>query len=61
MTHTTPNYQEPETVHVQGDKIACDGGGGPIGHPRVYLPLYGDGVVECPYCDRRYISTDGHH
>jgi len=62
MTQTSPTYQEPEIIHVSGDKVACDGGGGPIGHPRVYLPLYADkGVVECPYCDRRYIRDGAAH
>jgi uncharacterized Zn-finger protein len=57
MTHA-PDFLHPEIINVTGDKVACDGGGGPIGHPRVYLPLYAEiGYVDCPYCDRRYVST----
>ncbi len=45
----------PETIYVDTTTVACDGSGGALGHPRVYLSLEGKGEVECPYCDRRYI------
>lgn len=49
----------PETVIVQGWKIACDGGDGALGHPRVWLTIPKDkGWVECGYCDRRYIHGE---
>ena len=37
-----------ETIHVTEARIACDGGGGPLGHPRVWLTLGTDGEVVCP-------------
>ncbi|MDA0654626.1 MAG: zinc-finger domain-containing protein [Proteobacteria bacterium] len=43
-----------ETVVVRDSKVACDGGGGALGHPRVFLSL-ADGEAECPYCDRRFV------
>lgn len=49
---TTP---PPETVYVNETVVACDGGSGALGHPRVYLNMGPDGVVECPYCDRRFV------
>ena len=48
--------EPPETLYVKGAKVACDGGGGALGHPRVYLSLLRDGRVECPYCDRLFIQ-----
>ncbi|MBV5325569.1 MAG: zinc-finger domain-containing protein, partial [Rhodospirillaceae bacterium] len=39
-----------ETEIVTKTRIACEGGGGPSGHPRVYLNLGKDGHVDCPYC-----------
>ena len=39
-----------ETIHVTEARIACDGGGGPLGHPRVWLTLGTDGEIICPYC-----------
>lgn len=47
--------QAPETKTVTSGKIACDGGEGALGHPRVWLQIpSAQGWVECPYCDTRY-------
>jgi uncharacterized Zn-finger protein len=43
-----------EVITVETDRVACDGGGGPLGHPKVYLNLGVEGHVECPYCSRLY-------
>ena len=48
-----------ETLYVESTVVACDGGGGALGHPRVYLHMDTRGEVECPYCSRRYILKDG--
>lgn len=48
-----------ETIPVDSRSAACDGGGGPLGHPRVYLSLGREGRVECPYCSRIYTLRDG--
>ncbi|MDF3073750.1 MAG: zinc-finger protein [Alphaproteobacteria bacterium] len=44
----------PEVFEVETPKVACDGSGGALGHPRVWLNLGKEGMVDCPYCDRRY-------
>jgi uncharacterized Zn-finger protein len=44
----------PEVVAVHSRRIACDGVGGALGHPRVYLEMGEESFVECPYCDRRF-------
>ena len=41
--------------------VACDGGGGPLGHPKVFLELDKDGKVCCPYCSRRVITSYSIH
>ena len=46
-----------ETIEVTSPEVACDGGGGPLGHPRVYLHIdhdKGDSIT-CPYCSRTYV------
>ena len=48
-----------ENIHVTEARIACDGGGGPLGHPRVWLTLGNDGAIICPYCSRRYVRGTG--
>jgi uncharacterized Zn-finger protein len=49
-----------ETIEIHEMVAACaggpGGGGGPLGHPRVYLNLAPAGRVECPYCSRRFLN-----
>ncbi|MCC6467158.1 MAG: zinc-finger domain-containing protein [Alphaproteobacteria bacterium] len=49
----------PETIQVDSETVACDGGAGALGHPRVFLTLDGDGKVDCPYCGRHFILKPG--
>ena len=44
-----------ETITVDTDHVACDGGGGALGHPKIYLNLGEEGRIECPYCSRVYV------
>ena len=51
--------EAPETKIVESRKIACDGGEGALGHPRVWLHIPADtNYVECPYCDCKYVHKD---
>ncbi len=46
----------PETEIVQSSRVACDGGGAGLGHPRVWMQIPPvPGWVECGYCDKRYV------
>jgi len=48
--------EAPETKIVETSRVACDGGEGALGHPRVWLQIPEDtGWVECPYCDCKYV------
>lgn len=49
----------PETIQVDATPAACDGGGGALGHPVVYIPLGADGRGECGYCDRVFVLKPG--
>jgi uncharacterized Zn-finger protein len=53
----------PETIQTDQTRVSCDGGGGALGHPRVYLEMGDETSVECPYCDKRFVLKDGagHH
>jgi len=52
--------QNTVTVAAGTARIACDGGGGALGHPQVWLTLAGgqDGskAVNCPYCSRHFVA-----
>ena len=50
----------PEQITVATKRVACDGGG-VLGHPLVYLDMGGADVVECGYCDRRFVLSPDHH
>jgi len=47
-----------ETLYSDTEVVSCDGGDGPLGHPRVYLNMEGKGQTDCPYCGRRYILKE---
>jgi uncharacterized Zn-finger protein len=53
------NMQPPETIEVETETVACDGGDGPLGHPRVFLNLQAQGMIDCPYCGRRFVHREG--
>ena len=50
-----------EIIEVDGPVVACNGGEGPLGHPRVYLNLGPHGKIECPYCSRLYVKRGTAH
>ncbi|NBB71487.1 MAG: zinc-finger domain-containing protein [Alphaproteobacteria bacterium] len=47
-----------EVVITPHDHVACDGGGGALGHPVEYMTLEEKGEVICKYCGRRYLAVD---
>lgn len=49
----------PEVIQVEQTRVACDGDGGALGHPRVWLEMGSETFVECPYCGRRYELKPG--
>ncbi|XP_078038896.1 NADH dehydrogenase (ubiquinone) 13 kDa A subunit [Augochlora pura] len=40
--------------------VACNGGGGPLGHPKVYINLDKPGDHSCGYCGLRFYKEDHH-
>jgi uncharacterized Zn-finger protein len=53
-----PALGTTETIEVDSRVFACDGGNGPLGHPRVWLRIVGDQTY-CPYCSRVYRLKPG--
>ncbi len=49
-----PEQIAPEVIETDQHRIACNGGGGALGHPKVYLEMGPDHQVVCPYCGRLY-------
>jgi uncharacterized Zn-finger protein len=48
-----------ETLITESEVVACDGGNGPLGHPRVFLNMEGKGAIDCPYCGCHYVLAEG--
>lgn len=46
------NMAKQDVEIVSSRRIACDGGGGALGHPKVWLDMGTGSDVECKYCDR---------
>lgn len=54
---TTSRPRPPvEKIRVSGHRIACDGGGGALGHPKVWYEMGSDHEVECLYCGRVFVQ-----
>ncbi|KAI9063083.1 ubiquinone oxidoreductase 20 kd subunit [Trametes sanguinea] len=51
--------REPIRV-VHGRKAVCDGGGGPLGHPKIYINLDKPGPRACGYCGLRFEQAPHH-
>jgi uncharacterized Zn-finger protein len=47
-----------ETLTVTSRVLACDGGAGALGHPRVWLRIV-ERQTYCPYCSRVYVLAPG--
>lgn len=47
----------PEIIVVDrhADGVSCDGGGGALGHPKVWYSFDGADQIECAYCDRVFV------
>ncbi len=46
-------------ITVDNPTVACDGGGGALGHPTVYLKIGPERQIVCPYCSRQFILAEG--
>ncbi|OJA21510.1 hypothetical protein AZE42_05112 [Rhizopogon vesiculosus] len=51
---------EPIRV-VHGRKAICDGGGGPLGHPKIFINLDKPGPRPCGYCGLRFEQAPHDH
>jgi uncharacterized Zn-finger protein len=49
--------EPPEIIVVNHTRVSCEGVGGALGHPKVYLEMGDEGFVECGYCDRRFVLS----
>jgi uncharacterized Zn-finger protein len=58
LANGTRDSRMPETIevcYIAADSAACDGGCGPLGHPKVYMAVDHTGRVTCAYCGRLFV------
>ncbi len=53
-----PDVGSPEILHVDDRVVACDGGEGAGGHPRVWLRIVQQQTF-CPWCSRIFVLNEG--
>ena len=46
-----------QVIYTTQKSVACDGGGGNLGHPLVWLHLGDDNQIVCPYCSRHFVLS----
>jgi len=47
-----------QSIVVEDHVVCCNGGGGVLGHPAVFLSLEKTGDVVCPYCSKHFVWKD---
>ena len=64
MTPNQAGKKADQSVHSSSNvivpnqsRVACNGVGGPLGHPQVWLTLGTDGKVTCPYCSCVFVAV----
>jgi len=53
-----PGVTPEEVLLVETRSVGCDGGGGALGHPLIYMRIE-ETQVTCPYCSRTYRLKEG--
>ncbi len=51
----SPDIKNKELQVVNSSNVVCDGGGGALGHPKVYLDMGKEKNIICPYCSKSFI------
>jgi uncharacterized Zn-finger protein len=52
-------YVLMEPIETKSSVVRCDGGGGALGHPTIFLNLGKEEKIICPYCSKFYVKLHG--
>ena len=55
MTMESPEIKNKELQVVSSPNVVCDGGGGALGHPKIYLDMGKEKKIVCPYCSKLFV------
>jgi uncharacterized Zn-finger protein len=59
MTSVYDSNHHADHQVVRTATVACEGGEGALGHPRVYLNFADKREVVCPYCSCQFVLAEG--
>ena len=48
-------------IFVNERRVRCEGGGGVLGHPAIYLEIGNSGSAVCPYCSQKFVFNSSTH
>jgi len=48
-------------IEVHARNVWCEGGGGALGHPKIYINLDRNKPVSCGYCGLRFVQMKHEH
>ena len=51
----SPDIKNKELQVVSSSNVVCDGGGGALGHPKIYLDMGKEKKIVCPYCSKLFV------
>ena len=51
----SPDIKNKEFQVVSSSNVICDGGGGALGHPKIYLDMGKEKKIVCPYCSKLFV------
>ena len=51
----SPDIKNKELQVVNSSNVVCDGGGGALGHPKIYLDMGKEKKIICPYCSKSFV------
>ena len=51
----SPDIKNKELLIVSSSNVACDGGEGALGHPKIYLDMGKEKKIVCPYCSKLFV------
>jgi len=52
---------EQPIIYIKERIAVCDGGGGPRGHPKIFINVDKPGAHACGYCGLRYAASKSQH
>ncbi len=55
MLMESPDIKNRELQAVSSSNVVCDGGGGALGHPKIYLDMGKEKKIICPYCSKSFV------